>query len=82
MEALACKHSQLRSFTREAFEFIGSALPHCAQCACLRREQPQQMLFAPACVGQACGVVRDQRFAFVVQSLYQIGEQAGRGARG
>ena len=70
MEVLVRKHSELCRFTREAFEFIGSALPHCAKCACLGREQPQQVLFTPIGIGEASGVVRDQRLTFIVKSLY------------
>ena len=70
MEVLARKHSELCRFTREAFEFIGSALPHCAKCTCLGREQTQQVLFTAIGIGEPCGIIRDQRFAFVVQSLY------------
>jgi hypothetical protein len=36
--ALTCQRPELRRLTREAFELIGSAVPHRAQCARLRRK--------------------------------------------
>jgi hypothetical protein len=69
------KGRQLRRLACESLQFIAAGSPHCTQRVGLRSQQAQQVFLATAGIDQACGIVGDERIAFVVECMNQLGKE-------